>query len=80
VDHRGGKLVGKNLIVGQIFEELVEEEGEICTMDGRRRLKPSGQFRPKLEANMVCYGLQAQQMCSHCQVETIMVIMVWCAR
>jgi hypothetical protein len=36
VDHRGGKLVGKKLIVGQIFEELVEEEGEICTMDGRR--------------------------------------------
>jgi hypothetical protein len=42
VDHRGGKLVGKNFIVSQIFEELVEEEGEICTMDGKRHLKPSG--------------------------------------
>jgi uncharacterized protein YhfF len=26
----------KNFIVGQIFKKLVEEEGEICTMDGKR--------------------------------------------
>jgi hypothetical protein len=42
VDHRDGKLVGKKFMVGQIPEELVEEEGEACTMNGRRRLKPFG--------------------------------------
>ncbi len=28
----------------------------------------------------MCYRFQAQQMCSHCWVETIRVVMVWCAR
>ncbi len=42
VGHRGGKLLGENFMVGQIFEALVEEEGEACTMDGRRYSKPFG--------------------------------------
>jgi len=41
LDHEGGKLVGKKFMEGQIFEELVKEKGEACTMDGRRHLKPS---------------------------------------
>lgn len=42
LDHIGGKLVGKFFMVGQILEELVEEEGKACTMDGRMPLKPFG--------------------------------------
>jgi hypothetical protein len=37
----GGELVGENFMVGQIFEDFFEEEGEINTMDGRRHSKPS---------------------------------------
>jgi hypothetical protein len=33
--------VGENLTVGPIFEEFLEEEGKINTMDGRKRLKLS---------------------------------------
>jgi hypothetical protein len=29
-------------MVGQILKELVKKEGEACTMDGRRHLKPFG--------------------------------------
>jgi hypothetical protein len=36
-------------------------------------------FSPKLEV-MVSYGFQASKMCSHYQVETIRVVMVWCIR
>jgi hypothetical protein len=32
--------VGKNFMVGQIFEELAEEKEEAYTMDGRRHLNP----------------------------------------
>jgi hypothetical protein len=42
LDHEGRKLVEENFMVGQIFKELVEEEGKACTMDRRRPLKPSG--------------------------------------
>ncbi len=62
MDYRGGKLVGENFMVGQILEELVEEEGEVCTMDGRRCSKPFG-------PNWKLWGVmdfQTQQMCSHC--------------
>ncbi len=38
--HKGGELVGENFMVGQIFEELDEEEGEAYTMDERRHSKP----------------------------------------
>ncbi len=41
LDHKGGKLVGKKFMVGQILEKLVEKKGKACTMDGRRHLKPS---------------------------------------
>jgi hypothetical protein len=34
--------VGENFMVGQIFEELVEEDNEACTMDGIRHSKPFG--------------------------------------
>jgi hypothetical protein len=33
--------VGKKFMVGQILEELIEEKGEACTMNGRRCSKPS---------------------------------------
>jgi hypothetical protein len=42
MDHKGGKIVGNFFIMGQNFKELVEKEGEICTMDGRRHLKHFG--------------------------------------
>ncbi len=42
LDHEGGELVGKKFMVGQILKELVKKEGEACTMDGRRHLKPFG--------------------------------------
>ncbi len=41
MDHGGGELVGENFMVGQIFDALVKKESKACTMDGRRRLKPS---------------------------------------
>jgi hypothetical protein len=44
MDHKGGKIVGIFFIMGQNFKELVEKEGEICTMDGRRHLKHFGQI------------------------------------
>jgi hypothetical protein len=34
--------VGENFMVGQSFEELVEEDNEACTMDGIRHSKPFG--------------------------------------
>jgi len=40
LDHRGGKLVGENFMVGIYFEELVEEKGKACTINGKRCLKP----------------------------------------
>jgi U3 small nucleolar RNA-associated protein 14 len=39
--HRGGEIVGENFMMGQIFEELVEEKNKACTMDGKRHSKPS---------------------------------------
>jgi hypothetical protein len=42
LDHGGGKLAGENFMVRQIFEEFLEEESEISTMDRKRRSKPSG--------------------------------------
>jgi hypothetical protein len=43
LDHRGGELVGKNFMVGQIFEEkLVQKKGKACTMDGKKSSKPFG--------------------------------------
>jgi hypothetical protein len=41
LDHRGGELMVENFMVGQIFEKLVEEEGDTCIMDGRRQSKSS---------------------------------------
>ncbi len=41
MDQRGDELVGKKFMVGQIFKELVEKESEVCTIDGRKRSKPS---------------------------------------
>jgi hypothetical protein len=41
LDHRGGELVRENFTISQILKELVEEKGETCTMDGKRRSKPS---------------------------------------
>jgi hypothetical protein len=40
LDHKGGKLVGENFMVGQIFEELVEEKGEASPWMEKRPLKP----------------------------------------
>jgi len=40
LDHEGGKLVGQNSLVGQIFKKNLEEKGKINTMDGKGRLKP----------------------------------------
>jgi hypothetical protein len=62
----------KKFMVGQIFEELVEEKGEAYTMDGKRCSKP---FSPNLKLWCVM-----DSKCSYCQVETIKVVMVWCAR
>jgi len=41
LNHEGGKLVGENFMVGQIFKKLVKEKGEACTMDEKRHSKPS---------------------------------------
>jgi hypothetical protein len=62
LDHEVGELVGENFMVGQILEELFKKKGKAYTMDGRKCSKPSS---PNWET-MVCYGFQAQQMCSHC--------------
>jgi hypothetical protein len=35
LDHEGGKLVGKEFMVGQIFEKLVKEKDETCTLGCR---------------------------------------------
>ncbi len=40
-NHTGGEIVGENLTVGKILEELVKEKNKDCTMDGRRHSKPS---------------------------------------
>ncbi len=42
LDHKGGELVWKKFVVGQIFENFVEKEGKACTMDGKRSSKPFG--------------------------------------
>jgi hypothetical protein len=44
MDHKGRKLVGKNFMVGQIFEKLVEDKGKACTMDGKRHWKAFNQI------------------------------------
>ncbi len=63
----------ENFMVGQIFEELVEEKGETCTMDGRRQSKP---FGPNWK--LWCVINSKHNNVIHCQVETIKVVMVWC--
>ncbi len=40
LDHGGGKVVREIFMVGQIFEVLIKEKGEACTMNGRRCSKP----------------------------------------
>ncbi len=42
LDHKGGGLVGKKFMVGQILEEFFKEEGQTSTMDGKRCSKPFG--------------------------------------
>ncbi len=43
MDHKGGKLVRENFMVGQILKKLVEEKGKTYTMDERKCSKP---FKP----------------------------------
>jgi hypothetical protein len=62
--------MGNYFMVGQILKELVEKKARLAPWmeEGIWNLPD------KLEP-MVCYGFQAQKMCSHCQVETIRVVM-----
>jgi hypothetical protein len=46
----------KNFMLGQIFKEFFQEEGEINTMDGRRHSKPSS---PNWKLWHHSYGFQA---------------------
>jgi len=60
--------MNENFMVGQIFEELIEEKGEAYTMDGRRCSKPSS---PNLKPWCVM-----DSKYSYCQMEAIGVVMV----
>ncbi len=65
LDHGGGGLMGENFMVGQIFEEFLEEEGKTNTMDGRKRLKPSN---PYYKSWLLW---SPSTMCSHCRVDIV---------